>query len=252
MMCANSADPSSVGARDLFATCPALARLTLSEAERHALARRGSVAVERRGQRCYFKLRFRAAGGRQCVRYLGSDPAVAAQVRQLLDRLQHARRQARAVKQWTRHARRLLRAVNWPPRRPCTPSVIVSTALRSAGPARPAQHTIDERRFLFHDLGGFLWTRHSKVPADRRRQRTLATHRSTHRRRRSPQPRASPTRSARPSWNVNAGCGSTSTASSRWLSPIRWRRASPSRMRCFSIARRRWARSLPGRWPTRR
>ena len=106
----NSADPSSVGARDLFATCPALARLTLSEAERHALARQGFVAVERRGRRCYFKLRFRAAGGRQCVRYLGSDPAVAAQVRQVLDRLQHPRRQARAVKQWTRHARRLLRA----------------------------------------------------------------------------------------------------------------------------------------------
>jgi hypothetical protein len=49
---------------------PALTKLRLHDADFAALARQGFVAVERRGEQTYFKLRFRR-DGRQRVRYIG-------------------------------------------------------------------------------------------------------------------------------------------------------------------------------------
>ena len=57
-----------------------MAKLGLAPGEIKALATQGFVARERRGGRIYWKLRFRV-GGRQRVRYLGSDATKAAAIR---------------------------------------------------------------------------------------------------------------------------------------------------------------------------
>lgn len=86
-----------------------LARLSLTVAERTALARQGSVSAESRHRNgTVFKLRFRL-DGRQIVRYLGTDPAAAAAVRRELDQLQNAVRTRAMSRRLVRSARKVLR-----------------------------------------------------------------------------------------------------------------------------------------------
>jgi len=66
------------------------------------------VTAERRGERTYFKLRFRR-GGRQCVRYVGHDPVQAAAVQRELDKLQEERKNELKLARLADTARRLLR-----------------------------------------------------------------------------------------------------------------------------------------------
>jgi hypothetical protein len=83
--------------------------LGLSEEELAALAGQGFVsAAARRGGTVYYKLRFRC-GGKQRVRCLGTDAALAARVRQEL--LQRQRRSGldRELARQSRAARSLLR-----------------------------------------------------------------------------------------------------------------------------------------------
>jgi hypothetical protein len=85
-----------------------LASLKLSPEDMQALARQGFVAVEFRDHRGpYYKLRWRR-GGRQCVRYLGSDPDRAQQVRAALDALQAPHRIGRQVVRLLAEARKRL------------------------------------------------------------------------------------------------------------------------------------------------
>lgn len=102
-------------------------RLTVEELV--ALRRQGFVSRERRRGQSYFKLRFRLPSGQQCVRYLGSDPIIAAQVEQELARLQSARRVERTLVKLTQH---------------------VGEKLRS-GKERLAPH-LDQAGFHFHGL----------------------------------------------------------------------------------------------------
>ncbi len=51
---------------------PCLSALRLEASDYELLRRQGFVAIESRGQRCYFKLRFRR-DGRQVVRYIGDE-----------------------------------------------------------------------------------------------------------------------------------------------------------------------------------
>jgi hypothetical protein len=83
--------------------------LNLSPEQRESLSRQGFVASEFRGSRGpFFKLRFRC-GGRQIVRYLGTDPATANRVQQEVRALQHEHRLTNELARLTRQARRLLR-----------------------------------------------------------------------------------------------------------------------------------------------
>jgi hypothetical protein len=90
-------------------TTPGLLELGLSAENLGYLARQGFVARERRGERDYFKLRFRR-GGRQVVRGLGTDPQLAAQIRNELQQLQADRRAELHLAKLDREARRRLRA----------------------------------------------------------------------------------------------------------------------------------------------
>jgi hypothetical protein len=68
---------------------PLLSGFGLSVEEIAALRRQGFVSREQRRGRTIFKLRFRMPpDGRQCVRYLGSDPDVAKAVRLELTQMQ--------------------------------------------------------------------------------------------------------------------------------------------------------------------
>jgi hypothetical protein len=67
-------------------------KLDLTAEEFAELRRQGFVCRERRRGRIIFKLRFRTSEGRQCVRYLGTDPAAAAEVQKDLNDMQIARR----------------------------------------------------------------------------------------------------------------------------------------------------------------
>jgi hypothetical protein len=86
-----------------------LAQLGLVPEEVLALRKQGFVSGEKRGpgHTCY-KLRFRFAG-RQRVRALGGDAAVAERVRQELAELQASTRLDRELAQLTRKAKRMLR-----------------------------------------------------------------------------------------------------------------------------------------------
>jgi hypothetical protein len=86
-----------------------LARLRLSSQELAALKEQGFVAADKQGENRYYKLRFRQ-GSKQCVRYLGSDPILAEQVRQELAILQDWRICRRVLKKLCRSAGRLLRS----------------------------------------------------------------------------------------------------------------------------------------------
>lgn len=86
-----------------------LARLRLSDAQLRSLATQGTVCAERRasGFVCY-KLRFRDAG-RQCVRYLGTDLAVADQLRAEVHQLQTKVRRRRELARLGRRVRDAMR-----------------------------------------------------------------------------------------------------------------------------------------------
>jgi hypothetical protein len=86
-----------------------LARLELGAAELAALRRQGFVAREMRGKRTtVFKLRFRF-GGRQRVRYLGTDPEQAERIQRELSELQSGRRADLALGRLHRAAAQMLR-----------------------------------------------------------------------------------------------------------------------------------------------
>ena len=88
-----------------------LAALGLTSGELLAIAQQGFVSTEHRSRRGpYYKLRFRMRG-RQVVRYLGRNPAVAEQVRQEVSALQAGRRRAKELKRATREAWSTLRRV---------------------------------------------------------------------------------------------------------------------------------------------
>lgn len=83
----------------------------LSPADHDSLARQGWVSEQiRPSGATTYKLRWRIEG-RQRVRYLGSDPAVAAHVRAVLIDMRCARRTERALAQLLRQARFQLAAI---------------------------------------------------------------------------------------------------------------------------------------------
>lgn len=86
---------------------PALAQLRLGPADWQALMQQGFVSAESRGDRRYWKLRFRR-GGRQQVRYVGGED-LACRVQQELDQLQQARQARRQLQQINKLAKRYLR-----------------------------------------------------------------------------------------------------------------------------------------------
>jgi hypothetical protein len=94
----------------------ALAELGLRPADLDALAKRGFVAADSRPSRAgpprgpYYKLRWRE-GGRQRVRYLGTDPARAEAVRDALAELHRPARLARGLARLLAEARQRLRRV---------------------------------------------------------------------------------------------------------------------------------------------
>lgn len=87
----------------------ALTRLRLDDEQLAALKCQGFVARERRGNGYYvYKLRFRQKG-RQKVRYVGTDAALADRVRRELQILQAAVQRRRRLRRFSREARSLLR-----------------------------------------------------------------------------------------------------------------------------------------------
>ena len=85
-----------------------LALLGLSDIERTALEHNGSVSTEWRGRKLRYKLRFRA-GGKQRVRFLGYDPAVAASVTSALVELQRSTRTIQQLRELCRAGRASMR-----------------------------------------------------------------------------------------------------------------------------------------------
>jgi hypothetical protein len=86
-----------------------LARLALSDVERAALEGNGFVSAEWRGRKRRFKLRFRV-GGKQRIRFLGHDPAVAASVAGALVELQRPKRAIQQLRAVCRAGRTIMRA----------------------------------------------------------------------------------------------------------------------------------------------
>lgn len=94
----------------MIAPPPGLARLRLNAGYLAALARQGFVSKERRsGGRTIFKLRLRH-GGRQIVRYIGQDAAVAEQIRRELREMQVAAQRKRELRRLAAAGRELLRS----------------------------------------------------------------------------------------------------------------------------------------------
>lgn len=85
--------------------------LSLTVEDYRALRCRGAVCAEYRHGVRYFKLRFRIEDGRQRVRYLGKDRAVAETIRRELQLLKLHRRHLGDAKRRDTEARRLLRQV---------------------------------------------------------------------------------------------------------------------------------------------
>lgn len=73
-----------------------------------ALGRQGFVTAERRGNRTYFKLRFRR-DRQQIVRYIGCDPDKAEAVQRELDHLQEDRKKELELARLTEKAKKMLR-----------------------------------------------------------------------------------------------------------------------------------------------
>ena len=87
---------------------PALVQLGLTPTEFEAIKTQGHVSHERRGNRQVFKLRFRV-DGKQCVRYVASDPGRALEVARELAALQHGRQTDLALYRTTKRAAQMLR-----------------------------------------------------------------------------------------------------------------------------------------------
>ena len=85
-------------------------KLNLTPEEMAALRRQGCVSRERRRGRALFKLRFRMPPGKQCVRYLGFDPAAAEVVQKEVCALQTARRMNRELSKLVKEAGRKLQS----------------------------------------------------------------------------------------------------------------------------------------------
>jgi hypothetical protein len=99
------------GTRWRIADFPALRALRLDDQDLVSLARQGFLAVERRRERRYVKLRYRR-DGRQCVRYVGG-PDQAQAVQAALDTLQsHVRMRRRLTALCQAAARSLRNAKN--------------------------------------------------------------------------------------------------------------------------------------------
>lgn len=90
------------------AETPCLAQLRLTSDDLAALRRQGFVTAEPRGDRTYFKLRFRR-DRQQVVRYVGCDPDHAAAVQQELNILREERRKELELSRLTDAANTVLR-----------------------------------------------------------------------------------------------------------------------------------------------
>jgi hypothetical protein len=101
-----SSYPRSLDSATVRVRC--LGDLGLSPAHDHDLSRQGFIAQERRGNRSYFKLRFRS-GNQQIVRSLGTDAQLARAIARELRQLQSARRAELRLRRLVAEARRLLR-----------------------------------------------------------------------------------------------------------------------------------------------
>lgn len=86
---------------------PNLAGLGITATELSLLSRQGSVCKERRGDRIYFKLRFRK-GSRQIVRYVGGSES-ALKVREELSQLRAEKSALREANRVGKIAARVLR-----------------------------------------------------------------------------------------------------------------------------------------------
>lgn len=87
-----------------------LSSIGLNAEEFAALRRQGFVSQENRRGRAYYRLRFRMPSGKQCMRYLGHDPAVAKQAEEELAQLQADRRVDLELGKLIRQAGQKLRA----------------------------------------------------------------------------------------------------------------------------------------------
>ena len=87
---------------------PALHKLRLGLEQLEALKTQGFVAREQRGEKCFYKLRFRLHQ-KQIVRYLGGSAELAAQVASELQELQSAKRSLAELKRGAREVRTVLR-----------------------------------------------------------------------------------------------------------------------------------------------
>ena len=87
---------------------PCLAKLRLTSDDLAALCRQGFVTAERRGERTYFKLRFRR-NRRQFVRYIGCDSVQAEAVQRELDLLQKERQEELKLARLTDATKQMLR-----------------------------------------------------------------------------------------------------------------------------------------------
>ena len=87
---------------------PCLTALRLTDDDLATLRRQGFVTAEWRGNRTYFKLRYRR-GRQQIVRYIGSDPDKAAAVQRELDHLQEERKTELELSRLTEKVKKMLR-----------------------------------------------------------------------------------------------------------------------------------------------
>ena len=83
---------------------PHIDKLDLTTEEMTALRRQGFVSREHRRGRVFYKVRFRMPTGRQRVRYLGADPAVAEEVQKELFEMQTGRCMNRELKKLVKEA----------------------------------------------------------------------------------------------------------------------------------------------------
>ncbi len=105
MQSTTSSNPSIKDHR--LADFPALASLRITDNDLEELSTQGFVCEERRGDRRYFKLRFRR-NGKQVVRYVGNADRAAA-VESELSELQYEATVMRDLKARAKIARRMLR-----------------------------------------------------------------------------------------------------------------------------------------------
>lgn len=89
---------------------PHINKLDLTAEELAALRRQGFVSRERRRGRTLYKLRFRLSTAEQRVRYLGTDPAAAAEIEEELYEIQRGTRLKRELHKCAKETGRRLRS----------------------------------------------------------------------------------------------------------------------------------------------